>query len=234
MIYFDIASEHRVTMGTPGYISTRLPDRRPISRRKPQNTSSRSCPCNSRRSASKWMARRSRSPPETLRLQLYKPGGWLGLRSMASWRLAPTRPGRGRRLPGPREPAEGFDVVALADTLYRLEPFLKRLSARREADLGRHGSRGLGDLLLVRRFFGPEILSLWRWLPGSDGPGHRPGPRRGDPPRAAVPHPGLRHRCRRRGPLRLRRPAAPPRRPDPECTGQAWAPVYSVTPRNRR
>jgi 2-phosphosulfolactate phosphatase len=48
------------------------------------------------------------------------------------------------------------------------KPFLKRLSQVREADLGRDGSEGLGDLLPVRRSFGPEILPLGRWRPGSD------------------------------------------------------------------
>ncbi|GAB2766898.1 hypothetical protein GCM10027072_77370 [Streptomyces bullii] len=63
---------------------------------------------------------------------------------------------------------EGFNTIVFADALYRLEPFLKRLSQAREAELGRDGSECLGDLLLVRRFFGPEILPLWRWRPGSD------------------------------------------------------------------
>ncbi|MFJ8376988.1 hypothetical protein ACIQ9I_36230 [Streptomyces sp. NPDC094461] len=64
--------------------------------------------------------------------------------------------------------AEGFNTVVFADTLHRLEPFLGRLSQVREADLGRDGSDGLGDLWLARRFFGPEILPLWRWRPDSD------------------------------------------------------------------
>lgn len=63
---------------------------------------------------------------------------------------------------------EGFDDVVFADSLYRLEPYLERLSETRNADLGRDGNEGLGDLLLVRRLFGPEILPLWRWKPGSD------------------------------------------------------------------
>ncbi|MFI1312804.1 AAA family ATPase [Streptomyces albidoflavus] len=64
--------------------------------------------------------------------------------------------------------AEGFDTVVFADALYRLEPFLKRLSQVREADLGHDGSEGLGTLWLPRRFFGTEILPLWRWRPGSN------------------------------------------------------------------
>ncbi|MEU1010958.1 AAA family ATPase [Streptomyces sp. NPDC005890] len=49
--------------------------------------------------------------------------------------------------------AEGFNTIVFADNLHRLEPFLKRLAQAREADLGRDGSDGLGDPLLVRRFF---------------------------------------------------------------------------------
>lgn len=58
--------------------------------------------------------------------------------------------------------AEGFNTVVFAATLHPLEPFLGRLSQVRDADLGRDGSNGLGDLWLARRFFGPEILPLWR------------------------------------------------------------------------
>lgn len=64
--------------------------------------------------------------------------------------------------------AEGFNTIVFADNLHRLEPFLKRLSQAREGDLGCDGSEGLGSLLLVRRFFGPEILPLWQWRRGSD------------------------------------------------------------------
>jgi uncharacterized membrane protein YgcG len=38
------------------------------------------------------------------RLQLHQPGGWLGLRGMASRRLTSTPPGRGRRRSHPRKP----------------------------------------------------------------------------------------------------------------------------------
>ncbi|MFD4977343.1 hypothetical protein [Streptomyces sp. NPDC058424] len=57
----------------------------------------------------------------------------------------------------PQLKAEGFNEVVFADSLYRLLPLLKRLSERRTADLGLDGGDGLGDLLLVRRVFGPEI-----------------------------------------------------------------------------
>ncbi|MEV6594153.1 ATP-binding protein [Streptomyces acidicola] len=76
--------------------------------------------------------------------------------------------------------AEGFNTVVFADALYRMEPFLKRLSQVREADLGRDGSDGLGDLWLARRFFGPEDPAVVAVAAGL-GPGDRPGPRRGVP-----------------------------------------------------
>ncbi|MGV9342879.1 AAA family ATPase [Streptomyces sp. NPDC003688] len=63
--------------------------------------------------------------------------------------------------------AEGFNEVVFADSLNRLLPYLKRLGATRNADLGLDGGNGLGDLLLVRRVFGAEILPLWQWKPDS-------------------------------------------------------------------
>ncbi|WP_435808398.1 hypothetical protein [Streptomyces afghaniensis] len=42
--------------------------------------------------------------------------------------------------------AEGFNTIVFADNLHRLEPFLKRLSQAREADLGRDGSKSAGCL----------------------------------------------------------------------------------------
>ncbi|MFD5372769.1 AAA family ATPase [Streptomyces sp. NPDC127103] len=121
--------------------------------------------------------------------------------------------------------AEGFNTVVFADALHRLEPFLNRLSQVREADLGRDGSDGLGDLWLPRRFFGPEILPLWRWRPGSDLAG-------GD--RVAELRLGQQYLT-----LALREDVDSegdfgfdillPCPADPECAGQAWAPAYSVT-----
>ncbi|MFE3151166.1 AAA family ATPase [Streptomyces sp. NPDC059218] len=67
----------------------------------------------------------------------------------------------------PGLPAEGFDHVVVAENLYRLEALLQRLSDARRRDLGWDGGEGLGDLLLVRRCFGPEILPMWRWRDGS-------------------------------------------------------------------
>ncbi|MFE3249792.1 hypothetical protein [Streptomyces sp. NPDC059209] len=64
--------------------------------------------------------------------------------------------------------AEGFPEVVHSDSVYRLLPFLERLSETRQADLGLDDGDGLGDLLLARRVFGPEILPLWRWKDGSN------------------------------------------------------------------
>ncbi|MER6290654.1 hypothetical protein [Streptomyces sviceus] len=64
-------------------------------------------------------------------------------------------------------PGEGFDHVVVAENLHGLEPLLERLSDARRADLGWDGGPGLGDLLLVRRVFGPEILPMWCWRDGS-------------------------------------------------------------------
>ncbi|MDQ0828202.1 hypothetical protein QF032_000046 [Streptomyces achromogenes] len=122
--------------------------------------------------------------------------------------------------------AEGFNTIVFADNLYRLEPLLKRLSERREADLGRDGGNGLGDLLLVRRFFGPEILPLWTWRPGSD---LVTGPDRVAEIRLGQQYLTLAFRADVDGEgdygfdVLLSCPT------DPECAGQAWAPVYSVT-----
>jgi hypothetical protein len=66
--------------------------------------------------------------------------------------------------------------VVIADSLYRLPPYLKRLSEARTADLGLDDGDGLGNLLFVRRAFGQEIVPRWRWTPGSNvAGGHRVG-----------------------------------------------------------
>ncbi|MDX3132189.1 ATP-binding protein [Streptomyces europaeiscabiei] len=122
--------------------------------------------------------------------------------------------------------AEGFNTIVFADNLHRLEPFLKRLSQAREADLGQDGSKGLGDLLLVRRFFGPEILPLWRWRPGSD---LVTGRDRVAEIRLGEQHLTLAFRDDVDGEGDFGFDVLLPCPFDPECTGQAWAPVYSVT-----
>ncbi|WP_308216234.1 AAA family ATPase [Streptomyces ortus] len=120
---------------------------------------------------------------------------------------------------------EGFTQVDFADRLYRLEPHLKHLSETRTAGLGLDGGEGLGDLLLARRFFGPEILPLWQWKPGSDLAG-------GD--RVAQIRLGQQYLT-----LALRTDVDGagdygfdvllPCPHDDECTGWAWVPVYSIT-----
>ncbi|MFE9468797.1 AAA family ATPase [Streptomyces virginiae] len=67
----------------------------------------------------------------------------------------------------PGLPDEGFDYVVGAEGISRLEALLHCVSDSRRADLGWDGGEGLGDLLLVRRYFGPEILPLWRWRDAS-------------------------------------------------------------------
>ncbi|MFE9853341.1 AAA family ATPase [Streptomyces sp. NPDC005576] len=64
--------------------------------------------------------------------------------------------------------AEGFNEIVFSDMLHQLLPYLERLSGTRRADLGLDDEDGLGDLLVVRRVFGEEILPLWQWKPGSD------------------------------------------------------------------
>lgn len=110
----------------------------------------------------------------------------------------------------PGLPAEGFDHVVVAENLYRLQELLQPLSDARRADLGWDDSEGLGDLLLVRRTFGPEILPMWRWRDGSQLAAWRP--RRGDPARSGPHRPRPAQRHRRRGRHRLRRPGGLPRR----------------------
>lgn len=122
--------------------------------------------------------------------------------------------------------AEGFNTIVFADNLHRLEPFLKRLSQAREADLGRDGSEGLGYLLLVRRFFGPEILPLWQWRPDSD---LVTGRDRVAEIRLGEQHLTLAFRDDVDGEGDFGFDVLLPCPFDPECTGQAWAPVYSVT-----
>ncbi|MET9734542.1 ATP-binding protein [Streptomyces sp. NPDC006458] len=122
--------------------------------------------------------------------------------------------------------AEGFHTIVFADNLRRLDPFLKRLSARREADLGRDGSGGLGDLLLVRRFFGAEILPLWRWRPDSD---LVTGRDRVAEIRLGEQHLTLAFRDDVDGEGDFGFDVLLPCPFDPECAGQAWAPAYSVT-----
>jgi predicted kinase len=120
---------------------------------------------------------------------------------------------------------EGFDGVVFSDSLYRLEPLLSQISEIRVRELGTGGSDGLGDLLLPRRFFGPEILPLWRWKDGSNLAG-------GD--RVAEIRIGQQYLT-----LAWRRDidgegssgfeVLLPCPFDDDCEGEAWLPVYDVT-----
>ncbi|MEU9061701.1 AAA family ATPase [Streptomyces sp. NPDC048430] len=121
--------------------------------------------------------------------------------------------------------AEGFPEILFSDSLCRLLPYLERLSGARQADLGLDGSTGLGELNLVRRTFGDEILPLWQWKPGSNMAG-------GD--RVAQIRLGQQYLT-----LALRTDVdgegdvgfdvRVPCPHDDECTGRAWVPAYSVT-----
>jgi hypothetical protein len=121
--------------------------------------------------------------------------------------------------------SEGFNEVVFADSLYRLLPYLERLSQARTADLGLDGGDGLGDLLLVSRTFGPQILPLWQWKPSSDIAG-------GD--RVAQLRLGQQYltlalRTNVDGEGDVGFDVAVPCPFDDECTGHAWVPAYSVT-----
>ncbi|UQA91045.1 ATP-binding protein [Streptomyces halobius] len=121
--------------------------------------------------------------------------------------------------------AQGFNEAFFAGGLNRLEPFLRRLSEAREADLGLDGGDGRGDLLLVRRVFGPEILPMWQWKDGSDVAG-------GD--RVAEIRLGqlyltLALRTNVDGEGDVGFDVMVPCPFDPECCGYAWAPAYSIS-----
>ncbi|MGA4844757.1 AAA family ATPase [Streptomyces sp. G5(2025)] len=121
--------------------------------------------------------------------------------------------------------AEGFPEVVFADSLCRLLPFLERLSEARTTNLERDGGEELGDLALVRRTFGAEILPLWQWMPGLNVAG-------GD--RVAEIRLGqqsltLAFRPDADNDVYYGFDALVPCPHDDECTGPAWVPVYSVT-----
>lgn len=120
---------------------------------------------------------------------------------------------------------EGFNQVLFAHDLNRLAPYLRRLSAARQADLGLDGGDGLGHLLLVRRFFGEDILPMWRWNDDSDIAG---GDRVGEI-RLGQQHLTLALRLDVDGEGDLGFDIAVPCPFDPECSGTAWTPAYSIT-----
>lgn len=121
--------------------------------------------------------------------------------------------------------AEGFPEIVFSDSIYRLLPYLERLSATRQADLGLDGSDGLGELNLVRRTFGDEILPLWRWKDGSNvaGGDRVAQVRLGQQPLTLA----LRTDVDGEGDVGF--DVRVPCPFDPECSGTAWTPAYSVT-----
>ncbi|CAM5293756.1 ATP/GTP-binding protein [Streptomyces spiroverticillatus] len=120
--------------------------------------------------------------------------------------------------------AEGFEIVT-ASSLYRLTPYLRHLSETRNTDLGLDGGDGLGELLIVRRTFGDEILPLWRWQPESDAAG---GDRVAEI-RLGQQYLTLALRSDVDGEGDIGFDVAVPCPYDDQCTGSAWVPAYSVT-----
>lgn len=119
---------------------------------------------------------------------------------------------------------EGFAHVVLADHMHRLELLLRRAGDTRRADLGWDGGDGLGSLLTVRRFFGSEVLPLWRWRDGSQlAGGDRVGEIRLGPDRLVF---ALRTNVDGAGDLGFDLLVACPVGDD--CDAPAWEPVYSV------
>lgn len=119
----------------------------------------------------------------------------------------------------------GFTQVLFAHDLNRLEPYLRRLSEARQADLGLDDGDGLGHLLLVRRFFGEDILPMWRWKDDTDiADGDRIGEIR-----LGQQHLTLALRLDVDGEGDIGFDIAVPCPFDPECSHAAWTPAYSVT-----
>ncbi|MGW6876217.1 AAA family ATPase [Streptomyces xanthophaeus] len=125
----------------------------------------------------------------------------------------------------PKLLAEGFNEVFFSDSLCQLLPFLQRLGDARQAELGLDGGDGLGEMLLVRRVFGAEVLPLWRWKPGSTAAG---GDRVAEI-RLGQQYLTLAFRPNVDGQGDYGFDVALPCPHDDECTGYAWAPAYSVT-----
>ncbi|MFB6807615.1 AAA family ATPase [Streptomyces sp. NPDC056387] len=121
--------------------------------------------------------------------------------------------------------SEGFPEIVYSDSLHRLQPYLERLSEIRQADLGLDGGPGLGELNLVRRVFGEEILPLWQWKPGSNVAG---GDRVAEI-RLGQQYLTLALRTDVDGEGDIGFDVMVPCPHDDKCTGHAWAPAYSVT-----
>ncbi|MGW1328161.1 AAA family ATPase [Streptomyces antibioticus] len=121
--------------------------------------------------------------------------------------------------------SEGFPEIVYSDSICRLAPYLERLSGTRQADLGLDGSDGLGELNLVSRTFGEEILPLWQWKPGSNIAG---GDRVAEI-RLGQQYLTLALRTDVDGEGDVGFDVMVPCPHDDACTGHAWVPAYSVT-----
>lgn len=121
--------------------------------------------------------------------------------------------------------SEGFNEIYFSDSLYRLEPFLGQISDIRIRELGTGGSDGLGDLILPRRFFGPELLPLWRWRDGS----RLAGDDRVAEIRIGQQYLTLALRTDIDGEGSIGFEILLPCPFDDDCDGEAWAPAYTVT-----
>ncbi|MGW1364547.1 AAA family ATPase [Streptomyces chartreusis] len=120
--------------------------------------------------------------------------------------------------------SEGFNQVLFASALYRLEPLLKQISDIRVRELGTGGDDGLGDLLLPRRCFGPELLPLWRWKDGST----LAGDDRVAEIRIGQQYLTVALRTNIDGEGSIGFEVLMPCPVDDECDGEAWAPAYTV------
>ncbi|QIB49511.1 ATP-binding protein [Streptomyces aureoverticillatus] len=121
--------------------------------------------------------------------------------------------------------SERFDHVLFADNSHRLEPLLQHASDTRRREMGWDGrGDGLGDLLLVRRTFGAEVLPLWTWRDNSQlAGGDRVGEIRLGPDRLVL---ALRTNIDGEGDLGFDLLVCCPY---DDCDAPAWQPVYSVT-----
>ncbi|MGW1620528.1 AAA family ATPase [Streptomyces sp. NPDC002172] len=125
----------------------------------------------------------------------------------------------------PKLRAEGFNEVFFSDSLYRLEPLLEKISNTRVLELGQGGDDGLGDLIVPRRFFGPELMPLWRWKDGS----RLAGDDRVAEIRIGQQYLTLALRTDIDGEGSLGFEILLPCPFDDDCEGEAWAPAYTVT-----
>ncbi|MFE3685363.1 AAA family ATPase [Streptomyces sp. NPDC059095] len=125
----------------------------------------------------------------------------------------------------PGLPGEGFDHLVIAGNLSRLKEMLQPLSDARRADLGWDDDAGLGELLLVRRTFGPEVLPMWSWRDGSQlADGDRVAEIRLGADRLVL---ALRNNVVGEGDVGFE--VLVGCAVDDNCDGAAWAPAYSVT-----